>query len=461
MKKIRLKISKNDFEELKRLVTMDWPLERGAFALAGLNSQDSYTDILVRRIIEVPQDMFRLQNELRLEIQTKATNGLIALCEANNLCAVICHSHPRESDYSPSDDYGEQRIFDTISGFLPDGFPLISILLAGDSVKGRVWRKDFNHPISISEIIIIGNTIRKFKKSKTKTSKSLENLYNRQILAFGSVGQKLVQDTKVGIVGIGGTGSPIAEQLIRLGVNDLVIIDKDILEKSNLTRMYGTYQTDFSWWQKFWSRGLSKVNIVKAHLKRINPKANIIAIQGNVVAHKNASRLLDRDVIFLCTDEHWGRSIVNQIAYQYLIPTINLGLRIDADEGIIKGAAGCVDILSPEKPCLWCRGFLSSDRIYAESLPEAKRESLLREGYVENIDTPAPSIINLTTTLASLAVTQFLQLVTNFNQSDPIPDRINYFIQENEIAEGKVSVSNTSCICKKHKGFGDLKSLIL
>lgn len=459
MKKNRLKISKNDFEELKSLVFKDWPLERGAFALAGINTQGNYTDILVRRIVEVPQDMFRLQNELRLEIHPKATNGLIALCEVNNLCAVICHSHPKESGYSTSDDYGEKRMFDTISGFLPDGFPMISLLLAGDSVKGRVWTKHSKRPIDISEIIVIGNSIEKFKKTKAKTSNRSETLYNRQILAFGSIGQKLVQETKVGIVGVGGTGSPIAEQLVRLGVNDLVIVDKDILEQSNLTRMYGTYQTDFSWWQKFRSRGLFKASIVKSHLQKINPKANILAIQGDVVHHENASRLLDRDVIFLCTDEHWGRSIVNQIAYQYLIPTINLGLRIDSDKGIIKGAAGGVDILTPDKPCLWCRGFLSSDRIHAESLPKAERKALLREGYVEDIDTPTPSVINFTSTLASLAVTQFLQLITDFNQADPIPDRMNYFIQENEVSEGNVGGSQPSCICKKHKGFGELKSL--
>lgn len=459
MDNFRLKISMHDYDKLKSLVQKDLPLERGAFALAGFCSQNNNIDILVRRIVEVPQNMHRLQNEYHLEIYSEAANGLIALCESNKLCAVVCHSHSVESDYSLSDNFGEKRLFDTIKEFLPHGFPMVSLLFAGDIIKGRIWIDEAVNPVDIKEIIVIGNSIRRISTIKNTKRYKPGTAYSRQILAFGSEGQKLIQKTRVGIVGVGGTGSPIAEQLIRLGVKDLIIIDKDSLEQSNLTRIYGTFQSNFNWWRRIKLEWMTKTNIIKSHLQKINPAAKIIAIKGDVVEQEIASRLLDRDIIFLCTDEHWGRSVVNQIAYQYLIPTINLGLRIDSDQGIIKGAAGGVDILTPDKPCLWCRGFLSSDRIQAESLPYDKRKSLLREGYVENIDTEAPSVINFTSTLASLAVTQFVQLVTDFNPNNPIPDRVNYFILENEISNGSVGSFQKKCICKKNKGFGDLKSL--
>jgi hypothetical protein len=56
--------------------------------------------------------------------------------------------------------------------------------------------------------------------------------------------------------------------------------------------------------------------------------------------HSAAVRLLDRDVVFLCTDEHWGRSVVNEVAYQYMIPVINMGAAIKAQDGTIAGATG-------------------------------------------------------------------------------------------------------------------------
>lgn len=460
MKKYRLKVSEEDLFQLKNLVSRDLPLERGAFALAGINKQKDYTDILVRRIVEVPQTLFRLQNENRLEIHPKATNGLISLCESNNLCAVICHSHPWESDYSPSDDFGEKRIFDTLKDFLPNGFPLISLLFAGKTLKGRVWTISSNNPSNLSEIISIGKTIARYGMSKGMQNYNGQELYNRQVLAFGSLGQKQIRNIKVGIIGVGGTGSSIAEQLIRLGVKDITIVDKDHLEDTNLTRMYGSFQSNFQSWLKFVSKDkVYKVDAIRKHLLRINRNALVTAIRGNIVQHKITTKILDRDFLFLCTDEHWGRSIINQVAYQYLIPTINMGLRIDSNNGYIKGAAGAVDILMPGKPCLWCRGILNSDRIYTESLPEKEKDSLMREGYVEDIDTPAPSVISLTTTLASLAVTHFIHLVTGFNPMMSDIDRINYFVMDSEIKVGNVGEVKPRCICSKNKGFGDLKPL--
>ena len=128
MKKLRLKIAEKDFEELQRLVLADMPREAGAFALAGLAKHDDYTDIIVRRPVPIPKGLFRVQHEFRLEMHTQAINGLVALCEANKLGAILCHSHPEDSPYSPSDDYGEYRVFSTLWKFIPSNAPTASLL---------------------------------------------------------------------------------------------------------------------------------------------------------------------------------------------------------------------------------------------------------------------------------------------------------------------------------------------
>ena len=276
-------------------------------------------------------------------------------------------------------------------------------------------------------------------------------------MAFGEAGQALINATKVGIVGVGGTGSPTAEQLIRLGVQDLVLIDKDRFEESNLTRVYGTFAGDVP--RK--GRGRQdpyKVDVVAAHLKRINPKATIYPLAEDVVKHKTASALLDRDLIFLCTDNHWSRSIVNEIAYQYFIPTINMGVRIDAPKKKITGAAGVVDVLRPDLPCLWCSQSLNADRIAAEGLPPAERRQRLREGYAENVGTATPSVISLTTTASSLSVTAFLQLLTGFMGEYGEIQRLNYRILEGTVSRGKTTLRD-QCVCRKVRGYGDLRKL--
>ncbi|MBI4838571.1 MAG: ThiF family adenylyltransferase [Nitrospirae bacterium] len=327
----------------------------------------------------------------------------------------------------------------------------------------RVWKaSEGSHPASA--ITIIGRCIRKINLNGISTHPTpyKKDVYDRQILAFGTHGQEMLSNTKVGIVGLGGTGTPVVEQLVRIGVRDFGIIDPGYFSPSNITRGYGSFYSDIkSKWPKWFpllKNKRAKVDIAANHMRKINPEATILSIRDSVVKDSALKALLDRDVIFSCTDEHWGRSVVNQLSYQYLIPVINMGIRIDSKSGTIHGAFGSIDIIRPDQPCLWCSGFLNSDRIMAESLPANERKARLREGYVEDIDMNAPSVISLTTTVSGHATTTFLQLITDFMQEAGNISRLNYYIMESVVDRGRIKVE-PDCICSQVKGFGDMKIL--
>jgi len=95
------------------------------------------------------------------------------------------------------------------------------------------------------------------------TKKQIER-YSRQIILkkIGAAGQKKLLESSVLIVGAGGLGSPIAIYLTALGVGKIGIIDKDIIEISNLSRQI-IFSTDDL------KRKKSSVAINK--LKKINP----------------------------------------------------------------------------------------------------------------------------------------------------------------------------------------------
>jgi len=458
----RLKILDSDFEELKRLVFAVFPREAGAFALAGISKCCNDVDILVRRPVQVPESLFVVQREERLEVAAKAVNGMAALCEANGLGAVVCHSHPGTIPYSLSDDHGEKRLFAALDQFLLPNAPLVSLLVFPEGLRGRVWEPGKRRFIPLSEVVVIGRKLTRIPcHGRTgKFGQPPDAIFDRQVRAFGDEGQRYISGTRVGIVGVGGTGSAVAEQLARLGVGDFIFVDPDTLSPSNLTRMYGTFApTRRRWWPwRTHGKTRPKVDLVAYHLGRIRPGVRISAVAKNVVMRSAAHMLFDRDVIFLCTDDHWGRSVVNEIAYQYLIPTINLGMSIRARDGTITTAAGGVDVLRPGKPCLWCSQFLNTERIATESMPLTERRSRHRDGYVQDIDTPAPSVISMTTTLAGLAVTQFLQLVTDFMGEAGDVCRLRYDIMRGEVRRGQCNVKR-DCICGKVKGFGDLRPL--
>ncbi len=457
----RLKIAQEDFEELQRLVLADLPMEAGAFALAGIARRQDGLDVIARRPIAVPHQHFQVQHAYRLEISSQAVNGLVGLCEKNGLGAILCHSHPDDSPYSPSDDFGEMRVFEVLRQFMPAEAPAASLLFYPGGVRGRIWLPRSQQPVPFTEIIVVGRHLRRLRFGDVSSSETagVDAIYDRQVRAFGGDGQALIRGTKVGIVGVGGTGSPTAEQLARLGVCNLVLIDPDEFEPANITRVYGTFAANMPrGWQRLFRRPLLKVKLVERHLRRINPTIKVEVLAKNVVVRDAAAKLLDRDVIFLCTDDHWGRALVNRIAYQYFIPTVNLGVRIGSENGKVTGAVGTIDVLRPDMPCLWCSQFLRAERIAAESMPRRDRSVLAAQGYVEELENRAPSVVSITSAVSGIAVSLFVQLVTDFMGPPGAIARLNYSVMEASVRRGTATIRDR-CVCKQVRGFGDLRSL--
>lgn len=446
----RLKVAESDFRALRQHARAHLPKEAAVFALIGAAEREHETDILVRRVLPLAADDYVEQLTYHLEVSPRAINGLAALCEANRLGALLCHAHGNDADYSPSDDFGEGRIFSGIQPFTPPRVPMGSLLFSTRGVRGRVWIPDSAEPVPLDEIVIIGRSIRRLRREPVPDD-PVDAIFQRQVLAFGEGGQRLIAAARVAIVGSGGTGSPTAEQLTRLGVRDLVVIDPDGWDPTNVTRVYGTTPTRLG-------DRRTKVERVVGHLTRVAPASGVRAVPENVVLRSAARQLLDRDVIFLSTDDHWGRSVVNQIAHQYLIPTINLGMRIASDGGRIRAARGVIDVLRPDLPCLWCTQSLRADRIAAESMPGDARRALEDEGYVEGLDQPAPSVISINTTLSGLAVTEFLQLLTDFRGEDGEIARLNYDAMDGTVRRGRADIGNP-CVCRKFRACGDLQAL--
>ncbi len=450
MSTYRIKIPEAHFDTLKQAVTARYPREGAAFALAGAAELTAGIDVLIRRVVPIPDWAMQIQDGDCLRLAPAAINGLIALCEANGLGAVLCHSHPFEAPYSHTDDLGESRIAESLCQFLRRGAPVASLLFTPGGVVGRIWSLGRNTAIPTEEVTVVGTRLRRYRVGPKETIGAQDTIYDRHVRAFGEEGQRLISATKVAVVGVGGTGSPTAEQLARLGVRDILLIDPDDFEPSNLTRVYGTFADALN------RRPLPrKVDLVAKHLHAIAPEAHVRIVALNV-AHDDAARdLRDRDCIFLCTDDHWGRSVVNQIAHQYLVPTINVGIRISADLGTIREAIGVVDVLGPDLPCLWCRQFLDARRIAAESTPAEERRRRQQEGYIEGLETSQPSVVSLTTTAAGLAVTLFLHLVTGFMAGSGGVQRLNWDVMSGTVRRGR-SERIDGCICQKVKGFGDL-----
>jgi molybdopterin/thiamine biosynthesis adenylyltransferase len=225
--------------------------------------------------------------------------------------------------------------------------------------------------------------------------------FDRQIRAFGPDGQRLLAQLRVGVVGAGGTGSAVCEQLIRLGVGELLVIDPDVIndDGSNVTRVYGSTMNDI---------GMPKVDIVARAATQIGLGTKVSAVQGSINDEATARLLTDCDVVFGCTDDNRGRMTLSRLAFWYLIPVIDMGVKLTSSDGTLTGIEGRVTILGHETGCLQCRGRINPQALQAEVLQPPERADRVAEGYAIGLAERDPAVVAFTTGVASQAISEFL-----------------------------------------------------
>jgi molybdopterin-synthase adenylyltransferase len=202
----------------------------------------------------------------------------------------------------------------------------------------------------------------------------------------------------VAIVGLGGGGSHIAQQLSHLGVGEFVLIDPDVVEDTNLNRLVGATQQDVA-------RGAAKASVSARVVAGVNPCAQIWAEATRWQACATALRSCD--VIFGCVDSIAERAQLETASRRYLIPYIDIGMDVHKiNEGFFIG--GQVALSLPGGPCLRCMGIVTDTALELEAQQYGAAGG-------------RPQVIWPNGVLASLAVGFFAQLITPWYRTLDLP----------------------------------------
>ncbi len=328
-------------------------------------------------------------------------------------------------------------------------------MMPDGSLFGRVWKPDLNHQ-RIDFIRVIGKSLSFWYPERLENYESPE-IFNRQKIAFGN---SLIQDLsklRVAIIGAGATGSATTVLLTRLGVGELFIIDKDIIEESNLNRLYGAKLSDV---------GKNKVDVLKKYVDHLGLGTRVTIAKQWVNNVKSFNLLKKCDLIFGCTDDNAGRILLNRFACFYLTPVIDMGLIISvkSDTPEIQDLQGRISYLYPGSDCLITKGIINVDIAYAENLKRndpKDYEKLKEEAYVIGEGNPAPAVVTFTTQIAAMAVNDFLNRLQNFNPQNLSPHKLFFFHRGIEIHPD--NISNNECrICGQlnYWGRGDMSPLL-
>ena len=226
-------------------------------------------------------------------------------------------------------------------------------LVLSTSVVGGVLPDSSDGSIPVDSVRVLDHRWRLLLPAGAEGG--LAAAFDRQIRAFGLDGQRLLAQLRVGVVGARGTGSAVCEQLIRLGVGELLVIDPDVIndDGSNVTRVYGSTMNDI---------GMPKVEIVARAATQIGLGTKVSAVQVSINDEATARLLTDCDVVFGCTDDNRGRMTLSRVAVWYLIPVIDMGVKLTSTDGTLTGIEGRVTIIGPDTGCLQCRGRINPRR---------------------------------------------------------------------------------------------------
>ena len=168
-----------------------------------------------------------------------------------------------------------------------------------------------------------------------------EERYSRQILLpqIGSKGQQQLLKSAVLVVGAGALGSVIAEVLVRSGVGSVRIVDRDIVEPSNLHRQILYDERDAA-------LRLPKAEAAERKLKEINSTVRVEGIATNLLPRNVESLMNNVDLVLDGTDNLETRYVINDACVKNGVPWVYGGA---------VGTGGMLMGVVPDKgPCLRC-----------------------------------------------------------------------------------------------------------
>mgnify|MGYP000845311589 FL=1 len=164
--------------------------------------------------------------------------------------------------------------------------------------------------------------------------------YARQMLlhGMGEEGQRRLAEAAVGVMGVGGLGSPAAMYLAAAGVGRLVLADHQSPEESNLNRQVLHWAEDVG--------AVGKVDSAARKLRAFNPDIEVVP-RAVMVTQDNIGQVFDGcDLIMDCLDSIPARMVVNDHALATFTPVVHAA---------VEGWHGQVTVVVPgTTPCLAC-----------------------------------------------------------------------------------------------------------
>lgn len=254
------------------------------------------------------------------------------------------------------------------------------------------------------------------------------------------LGKSFLQTSKtitIGIVGLGGGGSHIAQQAAHLGFLNFRLVDPDVIEASNLNRLLGGTSLDAV-------MKLDKVLIAERTIRSIRPEATVRRFKSNW--HDVTGELKHCDVIFSCVDSFIERQQIEAFCRRYRIMLFDIGMTVfntEDDHAIYGQVVSSI----PGLPCFICMGLVNDKNLKQEADRYGDAGS-------------EPQVIWSNGVLASLAIGQCVSAVSDWNKDGVSALYLEYDGNKHIVSESQISKALRLHKCP-HYPFDEVSDVVL
>ncbi len=404
---VTLSMTIKQHEELKQhLFPMDGK-EAIAFALCGRRAGTDRHRLLVRKILLVPHEKCSVRHRDQITWPTEVLPLLVDEAAKRDMAILKIHSHPSDLPrFSLIDDKSDRTLFASLHNWIDGIHPHASaVMLPDGKIFGRAVNKECEFNV-LSSINIVGNDIISWYGEEG--DRSVPEFVKSHAQAFGLATFDRLSKLRIAVVGCSGTGSVVIEQLVRLGISELVLVDPDYVEERNLNRILNTKMVDAQ-------NNIKKVDVFSSVISDIGLGTQVVVFDRELCDPDVVRAVAECDVVFGCMDGITGRHLLNRLATFYTIPYFDVGVRLEADgNGGIQQIVGSVHYLQPGLSSFLTRNVFTMEALTAESIRKADPQHYkeqVQAKYIKGVNEKRLAVISVNMFYASLAVNDFLSRI--------------------------------------------------
>jgi molybdopterin-synthase adenylyltransferase len=236
----------------------------------------------------------------------------------------------------------------------------------------------------------------------------IDQRFTRQEALFGLAGQERIERTSIALVGLGGNGTQVAQNLVHLGTRKFILVEPGDLKNSSKNRYIGHRHDDPV-------PGTTKLAIAERMINAVSPDAEVIPVRHPLEHEEAQNAIANADVVFGCLDDDGPRFLLNELC------AAKRKKLIDVATEIIPGTntepvryGGRVFVIWERPGCLACCDQLDMNEVgmYLAGPEERKNREDIYGLRRQDPDGSGPSVVTLNGVVSAIAVTEFLVGIT-------------------------------------------------